>query len=84
MAGTETLTINFQASGDKDLIAAFKGIAQAQKQVAGTSSKLNKAFKTLLPKELHKDLMLVANQNKVVEITTKKITLTVRQAVPAY
>lgn len=30
MAGTETLTIEFKASGDKDLIAAFKGIAQAQ------------------------------------------------------
>ena len=44
MAGTETLTIEFKASGDKDLIAAFKGIAQAQKQVTAASKKTTDEF----------------------------------------
>ena len=44
---TETLSINFKASGDKDLIAAFKGIANAQKQLTQSSKSNDDANKKL-------------------------------------
>ncbi|QDP60706.1 MAG: hypothetical protein GOVbin1434_35 [Prokaryotic dsDNA virus sp.] len=45
---TETLTINFKASGDKALIDAFKGIANAQKVVTAAAKKNDKATKALV------------------------------------
>ena len=46
---TETLTINFKASGDKALIDAFKGLANAQKLITKTQTKLTHTVRNASP-----------------------------------